>query len=87
MLDIILQDASEVRKQIALRARERRLFFNITQQELANRSGVSLGSIRRFEATGLISLSSLIEISIVLDCKEEFASLFPPPHLEVSLYK
>ena len=83
----MLKTPADIQKNIATRARERRLFYNITQQELADRTGVSLGSIRRFESTGLISLSSLLEIALVLDCMEAFEGLFPPAELETSLYK
>ena len=87
MLNVILRTPEDIRKTIAARARERRLFYNITQKELADRTGVSLGSIKRFEATGLISLSSLLEIALVLNCMDAFEGLFPPPELETSLYK
>lgn len=87
MLHVMLRGPSDMRLLLASRARERRLFLNITQQELANRSGVSLGSIRRFEKSGLISLSSLLEIALVLNCLDSFDTLFPPAVLETSLYK
>ena len=54
MLDLA-QRAKELRKQQAL-----------SQLALANRTGVSLGSIRRFEQTGEISLSKLLMISYQL---------------------
>lgn len=81
MLDINLKECSDYRKSIASKARERRLFHNISQQELADRSGVSLGSIKRFERTGLISLSSLLEIALVLGCLKDFDCLFSPPDM------
>lgn len=87
MLDFTLRTPEDLRKIIATNARERRLFYNITQKELADRTGVSLGSIKRFEKTGLISLSSLLEIALVLNCMDAFATLFPQPELETSLYK
>lgn len=87
MLNVMLRGPSDMRLLIAGRARERRLFLNLTQQELASRSGVSLGSIRRFEKSGLISLSSLLEIALVLNCLDCFDALFPPAVLETSLYR
>ena len=39
-------------------------------------SGVSYGSIKRFEATGQISLLSLTKIAIALDLAEELRELF-----------
>ncbi len=44
--------------------------------ELSKRSGVSYGSIKRFEQTGEISFVSLIKIAIAMDCGEEFDALF-----------
>ena len=48
-------------QEIAERAKFRRLEQNLTQEGLALRSGVSLGSIKRFERSGEISLKSLME--------------------------
>jgi transcriptional regulator with XRE-family HTH domain len=61
---------------IARNARERRLALNMTQQELSRRSGVSFGSLRRFELTGQISLESLLKLALVLDCLPQFVELF-----------
>jgi transcriptional regulator with XRE-family HTH domain len=47
-----------------------------SQQELADRSGVSLGSIKRFERTGLISLESLLKLAHVLNRLEDFDKVF-----------
>ena len=46
-----------------------------SQQELADRSGVSLGSIKRFERTGLISLESLLKLSHLLNRLDDFDKL------------
>ena len=54
----------------------RRLELNITQKELADRSGVSLGSVKRFENIHQISLKSLLSIAVVLNSTEEFLNLF-----------
>ena len=45
----------------------------------AERTGVSYGSIRRFEQTGEISLLSLVKIANALDCLEDFNELFKKP--------
>ena len=39
-------------------------------------SGVSYGSVKRFEASGQISLLSLTKIAMALDLTEEIRSLF-----------
>ena len=46
------------------------------RKELAKRSGVSYASIRRFETTGDISLTSLIKIAHAMNCLEDFNNLF-----------
>lgn len=55
-------------------------FLPYTEERMAEMvavlSGVSYASIRRFETTGEISLSSLINIAIALDCTDEFDMLF-----------
>lgn len=75
-MSFILKSQQEVVREIAERARAKRLEQNLTQEGLALRSGVSLGSIKRFERTGEISLKSLIDIALALGCLEDFASLF-----------
>lgn len=78
MLSTILLNPQELSKQIALLAQAKRLSFNISQQSLAERSGVSYGSIKKFERTGKISLESLLKIALVLNCLEDFTNLFKP---------
>lgn len=76
MLDINLQTPHDLRLIIAQRAKAQRLALNLSQQELAERSGVSLGSVKRFESTGHISLKSLLEIALVLSAMPAFDALF-----------
>jgi len=52
---------------------------HISQVSLAKMSGVSYASIRRFESTGEISLSSLLKIANVLGCLEDFNQVFKTP--------
>ena len=74
-----LQTPHDVQMALAKRARERRLLLNITQAELAERSGVSLASVRRFETSGEISLRSFLALALVLEELKEVAELFQPP--------
>ena len=43
---------------------------------LASMSGVSYGSIKRFETTGQISLVSLTKIAMALDIADELRNIF-----------
>lgn len=62
--------------EIAKRMQKKRKANKLTQEQLAQRSGVSLGSIKRFERSGEISLSSLVKIAFILDCEDDFDGLF-----------
>ena len=48
----------------------------MSQMTLTQRSGVSLGSIKRFERTGEISLTALIKLSQALGYEGDFDNLF-----------
>ena len=46
-----------------------------TQKELAERSGVSFGSVKRFETTGQVSFESLLKIAEALGRLSEFENI------------
>lgn len=72
----LLKSPDELAEDIAQRVRQKRIKLNITQRELAERSGVSFGSVKRFEQKGEISLQHLLKIAIVLRSVSEFEHLF-----------
>lgn len=84
MIDInkIGQGLRELQKEIAQKVKLRRKEHKLTQTELSVKAGVSLGSLKRFETTGEISLLSLVKIAIVLDCTKEFHDLFVKRHYQ-----
>lgn len=65
-----------IQQELAERVRSRRKELHFSQAELARRSGVSLGSLKRFEREHEISLASLVKLSIALDCRRDFDALF-----------
>jgi transcriptional regulator with XRE-family HTH domain len=65
-----------VKLDLMKRVKERRKELGITQKELSQRSGVSYGSIRRFELQGDISLHALLRVGSVLMCLDDFNTLF-----------
>ncbi len=69
----------------AQRAKELRLSENITQQELADRIGISVGTIKRFEKTGEIQFHILLKIALVLGRLDEFDELFTLSRTPLSL--
>lgn len=75
-LDEIGMMPIEIQKEIARKEKERRKRKGFTQEELAQRSDVSLSSLRRFEQTGEISFASLVRIGSVLDDERAFLGLF-----------
>lgn len=75
-IDEFLKNPKDVNREIAIRMRERRKEKKLSQISLSEKSGVSLGSIKRFESTGEIALSFLIKIAFVLGCEDDFDSLF-----------
>ena len=66
----------EIDKLIAARIRSIRRRRKISQKRLSEKSGVSLGSVKRFESSGEISLISLTKIAIALDIENELEGLF-----------
>ena len=74
-MTIYLKTVQEVRAGIAGRFKTRRLAMNLTQRELAERSGVTWSSLKRFEREGLIALDSLLNLALVLDCLDDFDKL------------
>ena len=67
---------SEICLGIARRLQQRRKQYKVTQAGLSKMADVSLGSLRRFESSGEVSLKSLVKIAIALGCEQELNSLF-----------
>lgn len=72
----LMKSPREIELEIAKNARRRRKEVGLTQEELSRKSGVSLGSLKRFENKGKISMESLIKIAVALDYQEDFLKLF-----------
>ena len=75
----------DMQKEIANRVRNRRLELNLSQQTLSEKSGVSYGSLKKFEQTGRISLESLLKLAVILGCIDSFKSLFAQKSAEEAL--
>lgn len=78
MISIDMMTTQEMRKGVALKARALRLELNLSQQTLSEKSGVSYGSLKKFEQTGHISLESLLKLALVLGRMDDFKKLFSP---------
>lgn len=76
MISLYQKTWTEINNDIAQKIIRLRKRKKITQKQLAARSGVSLGSLKRFEQSGEISLQSLTKIAIALDVENELEDLF-----------
>ncbi len=76
MINLYQKTWNEINNDIANRMVRLRKRKKITQKALAAKSGVSLGSIKRFEQIGEISLQSLTKLAIALEVEEELETLF-----------
>lgn len=76
---LLPKTAAEVQDEIVLSARARRLAKNITQEGLAEQSGVAIATLRRFENGGTVNLATLLAIAEALGTLDAFSDLFPMP--------
>ena len=75
MLSFLPPTSLDIMDIIKTKFRQRRKALGYTQPELSSRSGVSLGSLKRFENSGQIALESLLKLALVLECLGDFSSL------------
>ena len=74
-----LRTPEEAARDLARKARQLRLGRKWKQATLAERSGVTLASLRRFERTGQISLKNLLRLSFALGRLDDFEALLHQP--------
>ncbi len=74
-----LATPEQVGQDLAARFKALRLARGWKQATLARRSGVSLASLRRFEASGQVSLASLLALAFALNRLDDFEALFQAP--------
>ncbi len=75
MLAIKFTTPSLIEEYLKDNFKQKRLSLDLTQEGLAKKSGVSLGSLKRFENTGKISLKSLLKLAFVLECLDDFLNI------------
>lgn len=76
MITLTQKTYREINTEIANRFSKIRKRRKISQETLSKKSGVSLGSLKRFEQSGEISLQSLTKLAIALDIENELDELF-----------
>ena len=67
---------NDIAKELVERIKQHRKKLKMSQARLATKSGVSLGSIKRFESKYEISLNSFIKILIALNLEQDLENLF-----------
>lgn len=75
---ILLEDdtPADIMREIAANVKQRRLELNLSQEALAEKSGMKLPTYRKFEQTGMISLARLLHVALALNCMDDFKTLF-----------
>lgn len=74
-----LHTPEQVSRTLAARVKAMRLAKGWKQATLAERSGVSLASLRRFEASGRASLQLLLQLAFALNRLDDFDALLQAP--------
>ena len=67
---------NDIAHELVEKIKQHRKKLKISQAQLATKSGVSLGSIKRFESKYEISLNSFIKILIALNLEHDLENLF-----------
>ena len=67
---------NDIAHELVEKIKQHRKKLKISQVQLAAKSGVSLGSIKRFESKYEISLNSFIKILIALNLEQDLENLF-----------
>ena len=70
--------SSKALRKLADNVRSRRLSAGLTQEGLAERSGVALPTLRKFEQKGIISLESFLKMLLVVGGLEELLEAIKP---------
>lgn len=77
----------EISKSLAKRHKLMRKKYRLSQNEMAERTGVSLGSLKRFENTGKISLESLLKLAHIFNKLQDFGRVFTSENNENDIEK
>lgn len=75
----LLEGVDDIAKKMANDFRARRIEKNLTREQVAEKSGVAVSNIIRFEQKGLISLKNLIGIAMALGYTSEIKNIFEQP--------
>ncbi|MBQ6331198.1 MAG: helix-turn-helix transcriptional regulator [Clostridia bacterium] len=78
----MMKTPKELGMEIAVNLKKLRKQRKLSQKALAEKAGISYGSMKRFEQTGEISLESLLKIAVVLGETAPFEAIFKPTEIK-----
>lgn len=81
-MNFAILSSDEIALELALRLKNRRLGEGLTLEGLSERSGVALGTLKRFERTGKIALVSFIQLAVALKDEAALEGLLLEPKFE-----
>ena len=76
MLDFAFSTSDEITAELGLRLKAVRLSQSLTQADLAERAGISVGTVKSLERTGQSSVASLVRVVQALGLTDQLQSLF-----------
>ncbi|HZZ64357.1 MAG TPA: hypothetical protein VFE17_02575 [Candidatus Baltobacteraceae bacterium] len=71
-----LLSPKEIAQGLAARAHDLRLKYGLRQVDLAQRAGVPLSTLKRFERTGQGAIDLLIRVALALEAESALSELF-----------
>lgn len=78
MIDLSLAKPGEIVKLLGSRLRKERLAQQMTQADVAERSGISVNTLSNLENGHNTALDNLIRVAVVLGRRKEIEELFKP---------
>ncbi|MGL1921612.1 MAG: helix-turn-helix domain-containing protein [Hyphomicrobiales bacterium] len=81
-MTFVFLSSDDISTELALRVKNRRLAQKLTQEGLANRSGVPFGTLKKFERSGQISLISFIKLVTALGDEGALEKLLLKPKFD-----
>lgn len=83
-MTFILSTSAEIQSALGTRLRAQRLAQALTQHELAQMAGLSLGALRKLEHDGQCSLATLVRVVQALGLVGELDDLFIPKRQSIA---
>lgn len=74
--DFRLASPDEVVQALGKRLRDQRMSRVMTQEELSRRAGIALGSVKKLESTGKVTMETLVQVARALGLINDFSDLF-----------